>query len=294
VDSPKAQLSTLAVSVQLDSFTKVKAMMDTMVADLKEQQSEEVKFKAYCEKEFNDNEKAVFDKKEEKEDLEAKIERLGSTMEKLTGEVDEEKKQIAETQLEIKRASETREKENAEFQTTVADQRATQAILDKALKRLEDFYKKGIGKAVLAQERAAQTPPVQFNTQKDNAGASPVMGLLEQIIGDSKALVEEATTNEYTAQADYQKMVQDSNDIVSQLSTSVTEKTKALAGAHKDSGMSNSNLNSANGELESLAAYEADLHGQCDFVQKNFDVRQRARLQEIEAIQQAKGILSGA
>jgi len=36
--SPRAQLSTLAVSVQLDSFTKVKEMMDTLVAELKKQQ----------------------------------------------------------------------------------------------------------------------------------------------------------------------------------------------------------------------------------------------------------------
>merc|ERR550525_352223 len=33
---PRAQLSTLAVAVQLDSFTKVKAMMDKMVTNLKQ------------------------------------------------------------------------------------------------------------------------------------------------------------------------------------------------------------------------------------------------------------------
>jgi len=48
------------------------------------------------------------------------------------------------------------------------------------------------------------------------------------------------------------------------------------------------------GELESLAAYEADLHDECDFVLKNFEIRQKARLQEMEAIQAAKAILSGA
>jgi len=44
----------------------------------------------------------------------------------------------------------------------------------------------------------------------------------------------------------------------------------------------------------SLAQYEADLHEQCDFVLKNFDIRQKARLQEMEAVQAAKAILSGA
>merc|ERR1712139_357243 len=67
---PRAQLSTLAVSVQLDSFEKVKAMMDKLVAELKKQQEEEVAFKAYCSKAFNLNEKATHAKTEEKEDHE--------------------------------------------------------------------------------------------------------------------------------------------------------------------------------------------------------------------------------
>ena len=39
---------------------------------------------------------------------------------------------------------------------------------------------------------------------------------------------------------------------------------------------------------------EADLHKSCDFTIKNFDIRQSARDQEVEALRQAKAILSGA
>merc|ERR1719436_2226742 len=70
---PRGQLSTLALSVQLDSFTKVKEMMDTMVAELKKEQEEEVKFKAYCTKELDVTEKTTFTKTVQKEDLETKI-----------------------------------------------------------------------------------------------------------------------------------------------------------------------------------------------------------------------------
>merc|ERR1719291_865704 len=150
------------MSVQLDSFTKVKEMIDKLVTELKEQQAEEVEFKAYCVKEFNENEKAVFAKTEEKEDLEANMDQLASLMKKLAEEIEEANKQIADTQLEMKKASESRENENAEFQTVVADQRATQAILEKALSRLEDFYVKGKGKAAALTQ---QTPPVHFNKQ---------------------------------------------------------------------------------------------------------------------------------
>jgi len=292
VSSPRAQLSTLAVSVQLDSFTKVKEMMDKLVAELKKQQEEEVTFKAYCTKELNENEKATYDKNEEKEDLEAKIDQLDALLKKLAEEIAEAQTQTVQTETEIKSASEAREKENAEFQTVIADQRAMQEILKKALARLDDFYTKGKGKGggVYLQ----QEPPVKFNSYKENAGSSPVMSLLEQIIGDSVTLETEAIAAETKAQSDYEAMVKDSNDIIADLAESITSKTKGAAAATMEKSESASEHLSAVGELDSLSAYEADLHGQCDFVLKNFDIRQKARLQEMEAIQAAKGILSGA
>merc|ERR1712039_201026 len=123
---------------------------------------------------------------------------------------------------------------------------------------------------------------------------SPVMGLLEQIIEDSKKLESEATASEYQAQADYERFVKDSNNLISQLSEAVTAKTKQKSAAGQDTADANGDLDSTKEELESLAAYEGDLHSQCDFVLKNFEIRQKARLQEMEAIQAAKAILSGA
>merc|ERR1719473_1923103 len=131
--------------------------MDAMVAELKTEQQEEVKFKSYCEAEFDKNEQATFKKTDEKEDLEGKMDQLASNIKQLEEEIAAAKQQIADTELAIKKASEAREEENAEFQTTVADQRATQAILAKALKKLESFYaKKAAAAAALVQ--ATQTP----------------------------------------------------------------------------------------------------------------------------------------
>lgn len=101
----RSQLATLAVSMQLDSFTKVKQMMDKMVADLKTEQDEEVKFKANCETEFNTNEKTTMTKKEEKEDLEAKIESLTKLIGTLQEEIATAKTEIADSEVAIKKAS---------------------------------------------------------------------------------------------------------------------------------------------------------------------------------------------
>jgi len=290
---PRAQLSTLAMSVQLDAFSKVKEMMDTMVAQLKDEQADEVMFKEYCTTELNENEKTIYAKTELKEDLEAKIAQLETLIKKLADEIAKAKDQIAATQVEITKASGNREQDNKQFQSVVADQRATQSILQKALMKLKDFYAKGINKLVLVQ-KSTQTPPVQFNDYKAHAGSNPVIGLIEQIVEDSKALEAETTAGESKAQADYESFVKDSNSLINDLNASVASKTKAIAAAKTDSAETNADLDSTVSELESLAAYQDDLHAQCSFILKNFDIRQKARQQEIEAIQSAKSILSGA
>jgi hypothetical protein len=287
--APRSRLSTLAVSVSLDSFKKLKEVMDKMVADLKQEQADEVTFKAHCEAEFDTTEKETFHKKDLKGSLEANIEKLSKVMETVDGEIAAANTQIADTEVAIKKASQTREGENSEFQKVVADQRATQAILKKALAKLTEFYKKA-----LFLQKAKQEPPVKFGSYKKNAGASPVIGLIEQIVEDSVALETEAVAGEAAAQKNYETFVSDSNDLIGKLTESVSAKTKAKASARLDSEQDKSDLESTNGELQALAEYEGDLHRDCDFVLKNFAIRQKARLDEMEAITQAKGILSGS
>merc|ERR1719161_1058407 len=256
-DKPRAQLAMLTMSVQLDAFTKVKEAMDQMVAEFKEQQKEEVKLKEYCTKEFNENEQETYKKTEEKKDLEQKIDSLTTAIERLTKEIKEAGELIATTEVEIKKASEAREKENAEFQTTVDDQRATQVILKKALKRMNDFYKK---KALLQQ---SQTPPVHFQPMKKNAGASPVIGLIEQIIEESVQVEKEAVEGEKSAQADYETFVKDSNALIKELKTAITEKTKTKSGSEEEKVSAETDLKTTEEELVALSEVKADLHEQC-------------------------------
>jgi len=54
------------------------------------------------------------------------------------------------------------------------------------------------------------------------------------------------------------------------------------------------NLANVELELEQLANMNEQLHKSCDFILKNFDIRQQAREEEIEALKEAKAILSGA
>merc|ERR1719265_104924 len=145
------------------------------------------------------------------------MDQLAQLLAKLKGEIESAKAQISETELQIKKASENREKENAAFQSVVSDQRATQAVLEKALARLRVFYKK----ALLQKNTEDPTPPVKFNAYKKNSGSSSVIGLLEQIVEDSKTVESEAVSGETQAQAAYETFVKNSNSVIAELSQSI-------------------------------------------------------------------------
>merc|ERR1719238_585572 len=138
LNSPR--LATLAYKVRLDAFTRVKKAIDDMIAQLLKEKADEIKHKDFCVDEFNTNQLQTEKKEREKSDLEAKIEDLKMTIEQLTKEIAALKAAIAEMQVQLKRAGEDREKENKDFQLTIADQRATQKLLQQALTVLKGFY----------------------------------------------------------------------------------------------------------------------------------------------------------
>merc|ERR1719311_1227992 len=162
-----------------------------------------------------------------KTDLETKIADLGSMMDSLTEEIKTIQEEMAVTQTEMKKASQMREGENKDFQTTVTEQRATQALLQKALDRLKAFYDKKAAALVQAREDAeddqepgAATPPMPeaLPEYKKNAGASGVTTMIGQVIEDSKKVEAEAVAAENYAQASYESFIKNANDSLALLS----------------------------------------------------------------------------
>merc|ERR1719298_365015 len=262
------QLLALAASAGLDAFTKVIAAIDEMIADLKQQIADDVEHKDYCTKELAENEKATMIAQDEKSDLE----------------------------VQIKRASEDREMENKEFQQTVADQRATQAILTKALDRLKEVYGFVQTKAKAKQEPGADAPPPPpgFSTYKKNEGAGGVLSMMEGIITDAKIMETEAIKAEQDSQSAYESFVKNTNDSIASAQKAIVNMSEDKAKAEESLTQAEQDYKATMAELEQLASYAADLHKSCDFTLKNFDIRQEAMAQEIEALNQAKAVLSGA
>merc|ERR1719313_2833256 len=311
------RLAALAYQIRLDAFTKVKQAIDDMIAELVKEQADEVKHKDFCIEELNTNQLQTEKKEREKVELEATIEDLKAEIETLTKELKELKADIAENQLQMKRAGEDREIENKEFQLIVADQRATIKLLTGALHALKSYYgfvqdsisPSGEGgvippggsrasvsiKVSVETTGGPKTPaPPGFGEYKKNALGNPVLDLIEQVIADAKKMMAEAIRDEEDAQTAYEDFVKDSNAEIDAWTKEIIDKTDAKAKAEIELSAAEDELDAVVADLGHLSDYNTQLHTSCDFVLKNFDIRQTARSQEVAALKQAKAILSGA
>merc|ERR1719247_1094739 len=249
-----------------------------MIADLKQEQADEVKHKDWCNEELHTNEMDTIAKTNTKKDLEAKVDSLTEQIDTLVKEIKETKAALAE---------------NKAFQATIDEQRATQKLLTKVQDRLNEFYaKKG---AFLQGKVNGKQPvmPVRFDDYKKNAGASPVITMIGNLITDAKNLENEAITDENNAQTAYEEYVTEANGSMDAKARDIVNKSELKATAETELEQANVDLDTTKGEIEVLAKYAGDVHKACDFVLKNFDIRQTARGEEIEALGQAKAILSG-
>merc|ERR1719359_1451410 len=291
------QLAAIATMAQLDAFTKVKAAIDEMVTALTKEKADEIKHRDFCIEELAQNDKQTAVSTDEKNDLEASIANLEANIDTLSKDIDQLDAGIKEAQVQVKRASEDRELENQEFQQTVADQRAAQVILTKALDRLKVVYGFVQTKVQIKQPEpgaAAPPPPPGFSDYKQSSGAGGVLTMIQSVINDAKMMEKEAIMAENDSQSAYESFVKNTNDEIAAAMKSTTAKTESKAKAEEANTQAKADLKATMSALEQLASYAADVHQSCDFVLKNFEVRQEARDQEVEALRQAKAVLSGA
>merc|ERR1719146_171899 len=273
------KLALLAVSAHLDPFTKVKAAIDEMITELNKQQEDEVQHKRWCQDELRKNEVDHKEKSWKFEDLTKANNVLADTLETLDSEMEVLRANVAENKRQIERASEDREAANAEFQQAVADQRATVSILNRVLERLQQVY----APDALAEKQAAAMQPTAFlqrRTQQPEGfgaggqqSAGGVLGLIEMTIADAKRLEKETIEAEQTQQADYNKLVKDAAAEIAADDQSIAQKTEEKAAADTEKAIAD------------LEKYATEVHSACDFVLKNFDLRQTARGDEISALE---------
>merc|ERR1719440_798276 len=152
-----------------------------------------------------------------------------------------------------------------------------------------------VRRAMLRGDAVPPPPPETFGAyQKKDGKSNGVMALMDEMVSDLKTDMTDAKHAEETAQKDYEDLMSASQKTRSANAKSITEKEGAKAGWQEKIETAKEDQASTTDELMKIGEYITGLHGSCDFLVENYDLRKEARTNEIEGLKNAKAVLSGA
>jgi len=331
---PALDFIEMALQGKQMGFAKVIAMIDEMVKNLKGEQAADDTMKAYCEKEFDASDDKKKQLELSISDSETAIEELEGSIAMLKDEIEALEDGIKALDKSVAEATDTRKAEHEDFSELMTNDANAKEVLLWAKNRLNKFYNPKLYKAppkrVLSSEDsivvsmggtlAPTAPPggiagtgislVQVHAHKKDAPPPPpetfgayskkseegtgVISMIDLLVKDLDKEMQESKVSEEDAQADYEKTMADAASKRAADSKSMTEKTSAKAEAEEMLQAETDKKAETSTMLSETLYYIQQLHGQCDFLLKYYDVRKEARDSEIDALGKAKAVLSGA
>merc|ERR1712151_1164974 len=314
-------------------FEKVIGMIDSMVANLGKEQTDDDHLKAYCE--------ASLDKADDKrKTLENSIADSGAAIDEMNGAIGQLTEQIAQTTADVKtldkavaEATELRQNENADYKKLMSDDTTAKELLNFAKNRLNKFYNPKLYKPppkreLTAEERitvnlggtvatpapggiadtgidaafvqtssivAPPPPPETFGpySRKDEEG-NGVISMIDLLVKDLDKEMQEATVDEKNSQEEYETMMSESAAKRAADSKSITDMSAEKAATEESLQAETDHKADTTGEHMNTMKNIASLHAECDWLMQYYDVRKQARADEVESLQNAKAVLNGA
>jgi septal ring factor EnvC (AmiA/AmiB activator) len=301
---PRLDFIEMAMRGGKMGFGKIIKMIDNLVVELKAEQGIDSDKKSYC--------LAEFDKAEDKKKgLDLDISDLGKAIEdnqeqiaSLASAIKALAKGIKDLDSSVSEATATRKEEHDNFVETLAANNAAKDLLGFAKNRLQKFYNPKLYKAPPAREVgfaqgqgvAAPPPPPEANLayKKSGSESGGVINMIDLLVADLDKDIQTSQVDEKDAQSDYETFMSDASEKRALDSKAITDNESAKAENESNLQSNKDSKGSKTIEAMETAKYLGGLHGECDWLLKNFDARQAARTGEIDALGKAKSVLSGA
>jgi len=291
---PRLDFIAMAIQGKKVGFDTVLRMVDEMVGNLKEEQTNDDTKKQYCAKQFD----KAGDKKKDLErsisDVETVIENSNEGIATLNEEIKALSDGIKALDKSVSEATKQRKEENADFTDLMASDGGAKDILGFAKNRLNKFYNPSFyqkpKKVALGQVAEHSKDAASVKAK----GGNSVIAMLDTLIRDLEKEMLVAKTEEKNSQADYEQMESDSQEKRSGDVKNLAGKQKTLADVKASLEASTEDKTSATKELMAQGQFISSLHAECDWLLEYFDTRKEARVSEIDALGKAKGVLSGA
>lgn len=317
---PDLDLLALALAGKKVDFSKVLKMIDDMVALLKKEQTDDDHKKEYCEGQLDFVEDKAKELQHTISDLETQIADKEEILKTLKEELQALADGIKALDLSVQEATIQRKKENEEYVELMASNTAAKQLIDFAKNRMNKFYNPKLYKAppkkeLTEEERIEQNmggslaqtgkngkkdapppPPETFEGEysKKSEESNGVIGMMDLLIRDLEKEMTVAETEEKNSQEEYEELMDDSAAKRADDTKAIAEKESAKAETEEDLVNAKGEKDATTEDLDATKQYTTELHGECDWLIENFQVRKDARAEEVSALKDAKAVLSGA
>ena len=314
---PRVDFIEVALHGGKMGFDKIITMIDALVAQLKKDQATDDEKKSYCEDELDQTEDKKKVLAQEASDYETMLDDANEAVANFKVEIEALDDGIRALDKEVAEATETRKEENEDFTATAASNAAAVDLLKFAKNRLNKFYNPSIYVAppkrelsedeLIAQNMNSLTqvslkgsvappPPPEANLAYATKGeeSTGVIRLLDNLINDVETEMQQAELEEKDAQSDYENFMSNAAGKRASDSKSMTDKQAALADAQTSVVEGKDKLYDTNVQRMDNEKYLGGLHAECDWLLNNYDLRKEARVDESEALGNAKAVLNGA
>jgi peptidoglycan hydrolase CwlO-like protein len=327
----RLDLISLALKGKKVSFDKVLKMIDNMATLLGKEQTDDDDKKAYCEQlidktedDLKELELTVSDLGKAIADYKERIATLTEELKSLADGIKSLDKQVAE-------ATDERKEEHEDNTQTLASDNAAKELIGMAKNRMNKFYNPkmykappkrelseeeriavanggtlaptaapggiaGTGITALAQGSVAPPPPPEtFGAYSKKGGESTgVISMMDMMIADLDKEITEIEVEEKENQSEYEAFMKDSAAKRASDSKSIEDKEAAKADLESTLVTTSEEKTTKMKEAMATHKYLGEVHGDCDWLLTNFQVRKDARAGEVEALKKAKAVLSGA
>jgi len=293
---------SLALHGQKVSFDKILSMMDELLALLKKEQTEDDDKKSYCLEQLDQTEDKLKILEQQSADLEKQIKAKHNLIENTADNVGALEKGIQELDKQVADATENRKEEHEEYMESLTANKGAKDLLGLAKNRLYKFYEPKLYKepaetesdpASLMQDAPAP-PPEAVGPYKKRKESSGVIEMIDMLATDLDKEIQAMEVEENESQKEYETYIEDSAAKRTADSKDIAQMEEAKAEAEVTVTKNEAELKSKMQEAYATTKVLGDLHSECDWILKNYDVRKEARAGEIDAMSKAKQVLNGA
>eukprot|EP00933_Yihiella_yeosuensis_P069279 TRINITY_DN7564_c0_g1_i1.p1 TRINITY_DN7564_c0_g1~~TRINITY_DN7564_c0_g1_i1.p1 ORF type:complete len:712 (-),score=270.44 TRINITY_DN7564_c0_g1_i1:268-2403(-) len=296
-----SQLSQVVKNQGMENptFDAVLGKIDDMKKAIKDEETSDLKKKNDCEQTLVDDTAAAQGHTNTLADLASAQDYLTAKLKEIADETASKQAAIAETEATLASAKKVRDEENAEFTQSKADDEAAIALLQQSAKVITDFYKDAGSFIQIKSQTSAKKedgPPPVFETEYKGGGAQSTgvvqsMLMVEDDMKKDIAVAEKEEAEALKLYEDTKKSLDAKKkaleDDVDGLNVKKGERTEDLEEAKTDT-------TDTNALMANLKKKMADAKPECDFYINNYESRRKNRLVELNGLDKAKAILSGA